>query len=159
MAVPTVFLYTPAVAELLSYDDIVTRMRETVYKVTKSGAAYGKMFAPGENLKNDIAYTVQDTAGGAVGLVWMPWQFIFTLPPGTKAHPIPKGRSKEQQAKGYPLRFYWERIGKVVTFWSVNHPGYKGDPWDMLVYERVDQDMNEELQKMGDYIAAKWAGR
>ena len=157
MAIPTIFLYTSAVEKPLEYVDIVARMRETVYKVTKSGAVYGKMFAPGKNLKNDIAYTVQDTAGGAIGLVWMPWAFVYTLPPGTKAHPIPKGGSKEQQAKGYPLRFYWARVGKVVSFWSVNHPGHAGTNWDVDVYSRVDQDMEKELNLIGDHIAAMWA--
>ena len=155
--IPTIFLYTPAVAEPLKYDDIVTRMRETVYKVTKSGVVYGKMFAPGENLKNDITYTVQDTAGGAIGLVWMPFQFIYTLPPGTKAHPIPRGGSKEQQQKGHPLRFYWEKVGRVVSFWSVSHPGHKGTEWDLNVYTRVATDMKAEIEKMGDHIAARWA--
>lgn len=156
--IPSIFLYTPTVERPLEYIDIVTRMRETVYKVTKSGATYGKMFAPGKKLKNDIAYTVQDTPGGAVGLVWMPFQFIYTLPPGTKAHPIPKGGSTEQIKKGYPLRFYWEKVGKVVTFWSVNHPGYAGTNWDVDVYSRVDQDMEKELNLLGDHIAARWAG-
>jgi len=158
MAIPTIFLEVPIAPDPLRYDDIVTRMRETVYKVTKSGVTYGKMFAPGEKLKNDIASTVQDTADGAVGLVWMPWAFIYTLLPGTKPHPIPVGGAKAQQKRGYPLRFYWEKVGRVVSFWSVNHPGYKGTDWNIQVYERVDQDMNEELQKIGEHIAARWAG-
>jgi len=158
MAIPTIFLEVPIKPDSLSYDDLVTRMRETVYKVTKSGATYGKMFAPGENLKNNITSVAYDTADGAVGLVWMPWAFIYTLPPGTKPHPIPVGGSKAQLQKGYPLRFYWEKVGRVVSFYSVSHPGYKGNPWDIQVYERVDQDMEKELQQLGGYISAKWAG-
>lgn len=43
---------------------------------------------------------------------------------GTPPHVIrPKG-------PGYPLRFYWPRVGGVVAFWKVNHPGsHKRDGW------------------------------
>lgn len=156
--VPTIFLYTAAGGDDPQYEDLVTWMRKSVRKLTQSGITYGKQFAPGEKLKNDIAGVVQDIGGGAVGLVYMPWQFIFTLPPGTKPHLIPKGGSKEQLQKGYPLRFFWQKVGRVVSFWSVSHPGYKGDPWDLLVYDRVDRDMKEEIEQMGEHIAARWAG-
>jgi len=39
---------------------------------------------------------------------------------GAKAHPI------EQQPGGPILRFYWQKVGHVVYFTRVNHPGTKG---------------------------------
>jgi len=156
--IPTIFLEVPIAPDPLQYNDIVAQMRETVVKVSRMGVEYGKLYAPGERLKNDIASTVQDTSDGAIGLVWMPFQFIYTLPPGTKAHPIPKGGSREQIEKGYPLRFFWEKVGRVVSFYSVSHPGHKGTDWDIQVYERVDQDMEKELQQLGNSITAGWAG-
>jgi hypothetical protein len=41
---------------------------------------------------------------------------------GTVPHRItPRG--------AYPLRFYWEKVGTHVEFWSVNHPGTKAMPF------------------------------
>lgn len=42
---------------------------------------------------------------------------------GTEPHVIvPRGP--------YPLRFYWPKVGRVVYFWKVNHPGsHKHDGW------------------------------
>jgi hypothetical protein len=62
---------------------------------------------------------------------------------GTRAHPIaPKQRqwhvggpksppARRQQGESGPvnLTFFWDRVGSVVTFRWVEHPGYRGDPW------------------------------
>ena len=55
MGIPTILLEVPIAPDSLRYDDIVTRMREAVVKVSQLGVRYGKMYAPGEKLKNDIA--------------------------------------------------------------------------------------------------------
>lgn len=40
---------------------------------------------------------------------------------GTRPHEIrPRGQ-------GYPLRFFWEKIGENVAFYKVNHPGHKAN--------------------------------
>lgn len=160
MAVPSIFLgfSLDLPKETIEYLDIVTWVRGATRRLLRDGVAYGKMLAPGRRLKNDIAYQAEEVEGGLVGLVWMPWQFIFTLPPGTRPHTIPTGGAAAQIKKGYPLRFYWERVGKVVSFWSVSHPGYKGDPWDMRVFEKVDANLEKEMQALGDYIAWRWGG-
>jgi hypothetical protein len=42
---------------------------------------------------------------------------------GTKAHTIrPKG-------PGYPLRFFWPKVGRNVAFMKVRHPGTKAQPF------------------------------
>lgn len=42
---------------------------------------------------------------------------------GTDPHVIrPRGH-------GYPLRFYWRKVGRVVTPYKVNHPGQAGKGW------------------------------
>ena len=160
MAVPTVFLsfQLDLPKETVQYHELVAWLRGATRRLLIDGVTYGKMFAPGERLKNDIAYEAQEVEGGLVGRVYLPWQLWLTLPPGTKPHPIPKGGSREQIRKGYPLRFYWERIGAIATFWSVSHPGYKGDPWDYRVFEKVDANVEKEMEAMGDYIAKRWGG-
>lgn len=50
---------------------------------------------------------------------------------GTAPHVIrPRG-------PGYPLRFYWRKVGRVVRFRKVNHPGQRSKGWltDPLVAE------------------------
>lgn len=42
---------------------------------------------------------------------------------GARAHEIrPRG-------PGYPLRFYWAKVGRMVAFWRVNHPGNAPQPF------------------------------
>jgi len=50
-------------------------------------------------------------------------------PPGTKPHVIRAKRAKY-------LRFYWPKVGKVVYFTAVNHPGYR--PKNDFVKQGVD---------------------
>lgn len=38
---------------------------------------------------------------------------------------------------GYPLRFYWRKVGHVVTPWSVNHPGQKGKKFLTEPFSRI----------------------
>jgi len=47
---------------------------------------------------------------------------------GTRAHEIPTGGAAAQMAKGYPLRFYWEKGPRgpgIYYYWRVWHPGTK----------------------------------
>ncbi len=63
-------------------------------------------------------------SGTAVGFrVTVPQPLTDWIVEGTKAHVIkPRGR-------GYPLRFFWERMGRVVHFYRVMHPGTKKNPF------------------------------
>ena len=50
---------------------------------------------------------------------------------GTTPHDItPRG-------PGYPLRFYWRKVGAVVRFYKVSHPGQRSKGWltDPLLIE------------------------
>lgn len=67
---------------------------------------------------------------------------------GTKPHIItPKG-------SGYPLRFYWEKMGRVVHFYSVNHPGTKPNPFTKRALERWTPVSRQELNRIArDWVA------
>jgi hypothetical protein len=70
---------------------------------------------------------------------------------GTVPHPIPKGGSAEMMAKGYPLRFYWEKgpTGPgIYFFWSVNHPGTDPHPFIDDAMEFVEESALRELRKV-----------
>lgn len=56
---------------------------------------------------------------------------------GTRPHVIPRGGSRAQVAKGYPLRFVSRRAGRVVFAWSVNHPGTRPRPWFYATIRRA----------------------
>jgi hypothetical protein len=54
------------------------------------------------------------------GDVFSPLDYAKSVHDGAKPHLIkPRG-------PGYPLRFFWRKVGHVVTPWVVHHPGQKG---------------------------------
>ena len=66
---------------------------------------------------------------------------------GTKPHEItPKG-------PGYPLRFFWEKLGKVVYTYHVNHPGTKPNPFTQRALDRWIPESRRQLNR----IARDWA--
>ena len=75
---------------------------------------------------------------------------------GTHAHLIPRGGSAEQMAKGYPLRFYWEKGPRgpgVYYFWSVRHPGFEPKFLVAKAIERRLPEMRKSLQGVARRIA------
>lgn len=76
---------------------------------------------------------------------------------GTKPHLIPKGGSAEMQAKGYPLRFYWEKGPHgpgIYRFWSVHHPGTQPNPFIDRAIARWRPDALAELKAVGRGIGS-----
>ena len=75
---------------------------------------------------------------------------------GTKPHKIPRGGSAEQLAKGYPLRFYWEKGPRgpgVYAFWSVNHPGTKPNPFIEEAMAEAEPEILAELRAVAASVA------
>lgn len=54
------------------------------------------------------------------GRVGSPLWYAMAVHNGAKPHKI------RPLLPGYPLRFYWRKVGKTVRFMSVNHPGQSG---------------------------------
>jgi hypothetical protein len=66
---------------------------------------------------------------------------------GTKPHPItPKG-------PGYPLAFYWEKMGQMWYTYHVNHPGTKPNPFIERAKDRWVPEARRELNR----ISSRWA--
>ena len=145
-------------------DEIISWMREGVQHVTEVATQFSKTQAPGKTLKDDIASSFESTDTGGLGTVWMPYQFRFTLPPGTQRHFIPGGlevnnyrdAAQIQMDKGYPMGFFWEKRGEFVHRWSVWHPGYKGKPWDQPIYEATDAMTQEVNETIADRVMQRW---
>jgi hypothetical protein len=92
--------------------------------------------------------------GGAVGFTaTVPQPLGRFIVKGTKAHSItPKG-------PGYPLRFYWPKMGRVVYFYHVNHPGTKANPFVGRAYDRWKPGAKVPLARISSqYIADVKAG-
>lgn len=73
----------------------------------------------GKPMKDTIA--VRPTHTGAEVIVNS--DHFLPVHEGAKPHPIrPKRR-------GYPLRFYWDKVGGEFRTMKVNHPGNRGNPF------------------------------
>lgn len=71
---------------------------------------------------------------------------------GTDPHVItPKGA-------GYPLRFFWPRLGRTVFFYSVNHPGTQANPFVDRAYRRWKPGAQAALYRMATRYAATVSG-
>ena len=80
--------------------------------------------------KGKISYrTYQGTS--KIGLkISLPLPLGLFIVGGTKEHPIPL------VAGGKTLRFYWPKMGRIVFFKSVWHPGTKPNPFLVRGYKR-----------------------
>ena len=72
---------------------------------------------------------------------------------GTKPHVIRPKRP------GYPLRFFWPRVGKMVHFMSVNHPGTKPNPVMGRAFRRWIPGARAELMLMATKYSRTIAGK
>jgi hypothetical protein len=61
---------------------------------------------------------------------------------GTRPHII---RAKNARF----LRFYWPKVGRVVYFKSVNHPGTRANPFMDAAYRRWRPGAQQDLSKVG----------
>jgi len=151
--------------ESVNYGIVVDHMRNTVEALAVGAAKIAQQEAPGSRLKTQIGEEHEDTPTGSKAAVWMPYQLRFTLPPGTVAHFIPGGLSVNsygaaaaiQLAKGYPLRFYSEKLGGIVFRWSVFHPGYKGSAWGERVFDQVDDEVQAAMTELSEFIGRLWS--
>lgn len=93
--------------------------------------------------------------GGETVMIDVFGDHAFLLPfiiKGTKAHLIPKGGAAEMLAKGYPLRFWWEkgpRGPSIYFYWSVMHPGTQPNDF---VSRALDAEMPIIRAAFGDLI-------
>ena len=70
---------------------------------------------------------------------------------GSRPHIIPTGGSAAQMAKGYPLRFFWNKGPSgpgIYYFWSVKHPGTKKNNFVKRVNDRSREKWRKELNKL-----------
>jgi len=68
---------------------------------------------------------LQETLQTVIGTVGSDAYYAKVANDGAKAHPIPIPR----RPPGKKMRFYWRKVGSMVAFYNVKHPGMKGKEW------------------------------
>lgn len=67
--------------------------------------------------------TIVPFVSGTTAVVQVNSRHFLAVHQGSRPHPItPRG-------KGYPLRFYWKKVGGEVRAMRVNHPGTQPNPF------------------------------
>lgn len=140
---------------------LARRRREAIRNVGRMGTEALRKTAPKRTgqFARDLFFRSYDRGSMTFVKVYAGGEHAFVLDflrYGTRAHEIPLGGSAAQMAKGYPLRFYWEKGPQgpgVYRFWSVNHPGTQPDPFIDEAMADVEDDMLAELRKVAASVA------
>jgi hypothetical protein len=95
---------------------------------------------------NSIGSDIRTTRNAVIGKVGSRAKTAMWLHRGTPAHVIRPKRP------GGRLRFYWERVGQVVVFTKVNHPGIGGTPY-------LTSSMRDACRPLGFKVTVTDEGR
>lgn len=106
------------------------RLITTVVREIREGAsailAFGPYTSPrGGNLARGLESRIEYgpfRVVGRVGISGRRYPYAASVEGGAKAHYIPL----RPKGKGRWLKFYWRKVGKVVYFKQVHHPGQTG---------------------------------
>jgi hypothetical protein len=121
--------------------------RQVIDRQAKRFAAFAYTEAPKKTGEYAAAITTRTFVGNnTAGFeVLSPGPLGTFIQKGTKSHVI--------RAKNAPmLRFYWPKVGRVVYFKSVNHPGTKPNRF----YNRALQRWAPEAKSDLSTIASTW---
>lgn len=138
-------------ANRVLYREMVKRAPRSKYT-----GEYGEPAQPGTRLAANIQYIAptRGASGSYVGFVILPEVARYTIPPGTKKHPIPL-----VYKKGRKLVFYWREYfddsdpnmeggGAIVIREWVEHPGVRvSRDWTRGAMSAARKYTREELGK------------
>ena len=108
---------------------------------------------------NGIAYRTDDRGNITTGTVYVRGEHAFLtdiILNGSKPHVIPTGGAAAQLAKGYPLRFFWQKGPQgpgVYRFWKVNHPGTRPNDFVGRANARMARPAQERLNRVSSRVA------
>jgi hypothetical protein len=141
-------------------DDVSDRLRFTTQEAAER--AYRALYrkaprnqyseTPGASLANKIRIRSVRTSGyTTTAEIELPEVAAFTRPPGTRPHVIrPKGQ-------GYPLRFYWHKIGAWRAAYEVNHPGYNpSEDWADEAMDEVRDSVETDMRSLGRIVESSF---
>jgi len=140
---------------------MVSRRREAMRDAGRTTVKAMRFAAPKKTgeFARGIVFKTFERPGSTVMKVYATGEHAFLLPLiryGTDPHPIPKGGSAEMMAKGYPLRFYWEKGPRgpgIYRFWSVNHPGTDPNPFVDETVAEIEPEILEGLRRAAASVA------
>lgn len=103
----------------------------------------GKLFSPETGIEHR-------SRTEATGFVFWNAEHATWIDQGTRAHPI---APKDPDA-GYPLRFFWERMGEDVEFSFVNHPGNRAYGFKEAAAHEGEKLLQESLEYELEHLVA-----
>ena len=120
-----------------------------------------KHYAPSKTglFAEGIFYRTYEIPGGAEVRFYVKGEHAYLLPFlafGTVDHIIPVGGAGAQMAKGYPLRFFWEkgpRGAGEYRYWSVHHPGTNADPFIGLARAAAEPQVRNLMYQKAKRLA------
>jgi len=130
---------------------LITEETERLARITKQEAPTDTgIFA--EGIYAEVGQTTWGDWNSHVGVRGEHAFLLDYIVGGTKPHEIPKGGSAAQLAKGYPLRFYWEKGPNgpgIYYYWSVQHPGTQPNPFHRRAFTRWRPGMLRRVGLLG----------
>lgn len=133
MAQVYVLLYDPVIEHMRGWDGDIGR---SVHALCRDMVRAQRAFAPIRTGRLRKSITIGALGRNAAGITTQvganPEQsgvfgYGFYQEVGTRPHVI---RARPDNPTGHMV-FFWARVGKVVRFRSVNHPGHRGTHWAM----------------------------
>jgi hypothetical protein len=139
-------------------DEIVRAQRDEMRAMARGMVGALQHYAPEKTgkFKQGIAYRTDDSGYRLTATFYVRGEHAFVLPflaGGTKPHPIPRGGSAEQLAKGYPLHWIDQQTGEHRFAWSVWHPGTFPDPFIANAMDAMSPQMAMGLARMARRVA------
>lgn len=141
--------------------ETVVRRREMVREAARALLSALKARAPKRTgtFAQGLSYRTYETGTATQARFYATGAHAFVLPfltEGTRPHPLPKGGSPAQLAKGYPLRFFWEKGPRgpgIYRYWSVHHPGTDPDPFIQQASSDASHQVHATVQQAARTLA------
>ena len=142
-------------------EELVRRRRDAVREAGQVYVEALKRHAPERSgiFKEGIAFQSYERGSHVLATVFVGGEHAYVLPflkYGTKPHTIPTGGAAAQMAKGYPLRFFWEKGPRgpgIYYYWETHHPGTDPDPFIEDAQADAKDDVSEIVGRTARQVA------
>jgi len=151
------FGYSDTFRRMVARKDATTALgRDLMREVGRIMVNHLRMHAPSQTgiFKSGIYYATYERPEGYSARFYVRGEHAFVLPfllHGTSPHEIPTGGRAAQIAKGYPLRFFWEKGptgAHIYFYWKVNHPGTNPSPFVSMAETTARPEIREKLRQV-----------
>jgi len=147
-------LFHTAVARTL--DSLENGIERAVAEAARDGAEEARRVGrfqdrTGQLRRNITAFRVTSSFRSVTWNVLSPMPYSMFVEKGTRPHPI--------YARNAPfLVFFWPKVGRVVRFKKVNHPGGRPYPYMGPGYLKAERALFRNLSVLTRDIGRHWSG-